>query len=1246
MEKMKRKWLSLFIAAALVLQPGLVPSVTDRSSSVAYAASGDELVFEEHFDDAEMQDWITTATSYDDSEAYSGTHSLKYERTDPKEYEYPRYQINLETGSTYYATVMIKTKNVAGADKARIALEAYDGDDWKGGQYTEGIVAADWTLLKLPTYTIPEDATRTQVSLYLSKDGTGTVWFDDVKVYKKASGSSTITGYETSFEEDDEQDIWITSSTSFDDTVFRTGTRSLKYENGATNNSPRFEFAVTPGMGYYAEVWVKTEGISGEDGALLALDVVDSAGGWITGSYVNPIKPEQWTLLRIPLLTAPANATKADLTLYTRGSAGTVWFDDLQIYSVMPKLLQTQLAYPNYRGFIMPGDESPIRIKAEPAIGADLTAYTLRASLLGNDDSVLEAQEYTGVSSIEHTFASAQLAPGTYKARVEALSADTVVDSKEWTIQKVSSRAELPRTYVDSEGRFWRDDKLFLPIGIYADKIIASELEELKDSPINTLLPYDYPSEQQLDLAQQYGKSVIFSLKDFYYGSTWAPEGIESDEDAVEMISDFANRYKSHPALLAWYLNDESPNDDRLPSHYEAVKENDPDHPAYTVDFNLPNANTLDKTTDIFGLDVYPIKGLDTDPISEPGKLQKETTAMLGKKGQWAVVQAQNVGNYAQGGLRPPTEQEMRNMAWQYITEGARGILFYSLFDLKNDDSGQAYEKLLGHVNTVAQEIKDLQAFILSDKLDSNVKVIGDYSEHLHWISRQVNGKTYLAAVNSSKEELEAAFSIPAGMQVKDWKSGSSIAVSQNRLQQTYGPLEVRIYELSPLPTYPGGGLVIDPMPSTPIAELEEYLKGIEQKLAGAAPSEQAALIAAGTERIKALFEQISTLDLSSAVSIHAGAAAAELGGQTLQEQIANVQASIKRLNELLGKLNPSASALNAKLIMDLGSTEAGRLSLTLDEQLLQKLKEAGLLDVSAKWSGVTVSFDPEQFNGETELQITEVDLQETGYLEQALASLAYHIQLKINGIEQPVFQKPIRLELPVDGDFDQELLVMADLGQDGPGLIRGNMLSGSYAAFIGGASIFAILENKVAFDDIDHVSHWAGRAIGVIAANGIVNGKAEGRFDPDAPVTRAQFAAMLARLYQLNLKDFSQPFHDINETDWFSPYAAAAATSGLINGRANGTFGPNDAITRAEMAVLAGRAIRLFHQETDSHQAGNELSQYVDISGLTESMANDIALAVSEQIIAGVSSNKMQPNGTATRAQASVVIYRLLAVK
>lgn len=1243
---MKKKWLSLIIAAALVLQLGLVPSGTDRSSSVAYAASGDELAFEENFDDTEKQDWITAATSYDDSEAYSGTHSLKYERTDPNEYEYPKYQINLEPGSTYYATVMIKTKNVAGADKARIALEAYDGDDWKGGQYTEGIVAEDWTLLKLPTYTIPEDATRTQVSLYLSKGGTGTVWFDDVKIYKKSSSSNAITGYETSFEEDEEQDIWITSSTSYDATVSRTGNRSLKYDNGANNISPQFRFSVTPGMGYYAEVWVKTEGVTEEEGALLALDVIDSSGDWLTGSYVNPIKPEQWTLLRIPLLTAPANAAQADLTLYTRGSTGTVWFDDLQIYSVMPKLLQTQLKFPNYRGLILPGENSPIEVSAEPAIGADLTAYTLRALLLGTDDSVLDAKEFTGAASIDTTFASLHLAPGTYKVRVEALSADMVVDSKEWTIQKLSSGAEKPRSYVDGEGRFWRDGKLFLPIGIYADKIMASELEELKDSPINTLLPYDYPSEQQLDLAHQYGKSVIFSLKDFYYGSTWAPEGIESDEDAVEMISDFANRYKNHPALLAWYLNDESPNDDRLPSHYEAVKANDPNHPAYTVDFNLPNANTLDKTTDIFGLDVYPIKGLETDPISEPGELQKETTAMLGKKGQWAVVQAQNVGNYGQGGLRPPTEQEMRNMAWQYITEGARGILFYSLFDLKNDASGQAYEKLLGHVNAVAQEIEDLQAFILSDKPDTNVKVISGESEHLHWMSRQVNGKTYLAAVNSSKEELEASFSIAAGMQVKDWKAGSSIAVSQNRLQQTYGPLEVRIYELSPLPTYPGGGMVIDPKPTTPIAELEEYLKGMDQKLAGADASEQAALIAAGTERIAAVLEQISILDLSSAVSINAGAAAAELGGQALLEQIASVQASVKHLNELLRKLDPSASALQANLIMDLGSAEADRLSLILDEQLLKKLQDAGLLDVSVKWSGVTVSFDPEQFNGKTELQITEVDLPEAGHLEQTLASLAYRIQLKINGTEQPVFQKPIRLELPADGDFDQELLVMADLGQGSPEWIRGEMLSSSYAAFIGGASTFAILENKVAFNDIDRVKQWAGRAIEVLAANGIVNGKGEGSFAPDAPVTRAQFAAMLVRLYKLNHTDSSQPFPDIKESDWYAPYVAAAAASSLITGRGNGVFGPNEAITRAEMAVLAGRAIRLFHQGADSPQAGDDLSQYSDISGLTESMANDIAMAVNEQIIKGVSADKMQPNDAATRAQAAVVIYRLLGVK
>jgi len=1214
-----------FLALILVLQLAPISFLGGDSLRIAAAAEADVLVMEESFENPADERWITESSGYDDGEAYTGNHSLKYERSDAAHYKYPQVSLAMEPGETYYATVMLKTENV-GAGKARIALEAYDGDDWKGGQYTDGHAPADWTLLKLPTYTVPEDAGRLQVSLYLSQGDTGTVWFDDVKVYKKAPAGSQ-SGYSTSFEDPDDA-TWLSGSTSYDAAESRTGEYSLKYTNGPANSSPSFDFNLTPGVGYYVSVWVKTDGVADGDGAKLALDAVDAGGNWIGGSYANPINPGDWTYFRIPLYTAPANGAKANLTLYTQGTTGTVWFDDLTLHEVKPKLIQTRLESPGYRGILLPGTDADIRVRTEAATGADLSAYTIRASLLQEDQSVVEATYLDG-SGGDAVFPSAKLAPGTYHVRVEAVlsGTDTAADSEEWTIRKLGSAAEMPKSYVDSEGRFWRNGKLFLPIGIYADKIVRSELEELKNSPINTLLPYDLPSGEQLDLAAEYGKQVIFSLKDFFYGSAWAPEGINSDEDAVSQIGEFVHRFKDYPALLAWYLNDEAPNDDRLPSHYEAVKANDPNHPAYTVDFHLPSASVLAKTTDIFGLDVYPVKGLEEDPIGEPGELQKATTEAIGKKGQWAVVQAQNVGNYGQGGLRPPTEREMRNMAWQYITEGARGILFYSLFDMKNDASGLPYEELLGRVNRVAQEIADLQAFILSDRPADNVRIAEGDGDWLHWMSRKVGDKTYIAMVNNSKEAQRAAIEVPEGMRLKVWNENTFLPISNNRFTGSYSPLDVQIYELSAKSGSGGGTSNPDPgsssgtdsgpstgteAPNNPLADLEQELNGLRERLDGAAASEQAAINAQAIEKIQAAADRIGQLDMTPYL-LRSNGDETTIDHPALLTRIDSIGEAFDRLRELLRGFSPEA-ILPARLSMTFGGS-SDELQVQLEQAILERLLEKSIAQVTLDWQGVELLFAPSQLQGDVEIRIIRTSD------DQQLAAPAYEIELKVNGSVPTEFNPPITLGLPLPtgADLDKELLAMIEFA-GGRTEIVGGKLSGEnmYAELSRLRSIYAVVENRVEFNDLDRVASWAGRAIQVAAAKGFMSGADNGRFAPESPITRAEWVALLAKGLELGDMDVERDM----------PVSDAP-------------------VTRAELAALAGRAVSLLTgRPVPSGENPQALLRFRDASRIPEEMTGEAALAVSLGIVNGVDAKRLLPEGVATRAQAAVVLYRLMGIR
>ncbi|MEJ8305937.1 InlB B-repeat-containing protein [Saccharibacillus sacchari] len=128
----------------------------------------------------------------------------------------------------------------------------------------------------------------------------------------------------------------------------------------------------------------------------------------------------------------------------------------------------------------------------------------------------------------------------------------------------------------------------------------------------------------------------------------------------------------------------------------------------------------------------------------------------------------------------------------------------------------------------------------------------------------------------------------------------------------------------------------------------------------------------------------------------------------------------------------------------------------------------------------------------------------------------------------------------------------------------------------------FAVLavreaESSPAIDFADLHGHWAEAAVNVAVAKGFVHGYGDGTFRPAAPVTRAEFAAMLAGALKLPAASGSPDFADAAKIGvWAKPAVASAAEAGLIHGYGDGTFRPNAVVTRAEMAVMLAAALGL----------------------------------------------------------------------
>ena len=122
----------------------------------------------------------------------------------------------------------------------------------------------------------------------------------------------------------------------------------------------------------------------------------------------------------------------------------------------------------------------------------------------------------------------------------------------------------------------------------------------------------------------------------------------------------------------------------------------------------------------------------------------------------------------------------------------------------------------------------------------------------------------------------------------------------------------------------------------------------------------------------------------------------------------------------------------------------------------------------------------------------------------------------------------------------------------------------------------------------------WAANYIGYMQQFGIVTGYEDGSFRPDAPVTRAEFAAIASRFEKLT--QGSKSFTDVPGTHWAVKYINFAATRGWVTGYVDGTFKPEHSITRAEVAAVTCRLLERSADQTYIRSHIGELRTFADV--------------------------------------------------
>ncbi|RAV21273.1 DUF4832 domain-containing protein [Paenibacillus contaminans] len=204
--------------------------------------------------------------------------------------------------------------------------------------------------------------------------------------------------------------------------------------------------------------------------------------------------------------------------------------------------------------------------------------------------------------------------------------------------------------------------------------------------------------------------------------------------------------------------------------------------------------------------------------------------------------------------------------------------------------------------------------------------------------------------------------------------------------------------------------------------------------------------------------------------------------------------------------------------------------------------------------------------------------------------------------------------------------------------VITGNQATVSLEQF-GRLAVFAIDEapSVPAMTLTDMKGHWAEQQIRQAVSDGIVDGYEDGTFKPDATVTRAEFTVLLARALQLPDGSSDLTFTDREQIGpWAADAIANAVEAGIISGYEDGSFRPDAVINRAEMAVMIARALGW------KADAG-VLTPFAD-DGTIPSWAKPFVMAAAQKgILEGREGNRFAPLDTATRAEAVVLLLRVL---
>ncbi len=209
-------------------------------------------------------------------------------------------------------------------------------------------------------------------------------------------------------------------------------------------------------------------------------------------------------------------------------------------------------------------------------------------------------------------------------------------------------------------------------------------------------------------------------------------------------------------------------------------------------------------------------------------------------------------------------------------------------------------------------------------------------------------------------------------------------------------------------------------------------------------------------------------------------------------------------------------------------------------------------------------------------------------------------------------------------------------------------MIDGIYYAIINSLtnSNYTLIYKEKTFEDIK--GHWARKAIDEMSSRMIVAGVTDTNFEPDRAITRAEAVTILVKGLGLKERVYRNEFSDVNNDQWFSGYVSTANQYGIIKGYEDGTFRPNQKITREEAISIVAAAVKIVDKNQseglDDQEIDLILSKFMDRENVSNWSAQSVATCTKLGIVKG-NNQMIRAKENIKRSEVTVLIREMLKV-